>query len=765
LSTKTVTESKLGKSRRDKLREKLKEFEKVKNSESASEIKSLLREQQTKSNLSDAVSLLNENISENKELSEKIDYLMNLLLDAADSMSEDTDTTELIEAVARSQVEVLERLGKLDNSVGSSSADTVRAIDKKLDKMITFLESEGEGIEKIASEVEEFKGILNFDKLDSEMASIKESIAKTHEEISSVEKALFEESDSGEHLAKMDALRRTVSGLDSKLESIDTELKGIIPSIYKTESLQGDLVEVKLKLDDLDSKMSENIGEIEAGVSNELKKFENELGLLSGQIKKSGISVEKFDVLKTQVSALLDRFSSFSKQVKSRDDLSKMFAYEIEELETHFDKLESKMNGVEDNIFLKLKPLSAQGRDSGDSRDIKKALDELSKELHATEQAVKSNKDLAVYFDSQVNTIKKELGSVSRDLSAMKRDSPSKGVEALSKNVSMVLGKLKDIEADVYHGQLSSGELKSRLESIESGFKSFESSEDTRVARIAGHLKEVEKRFSEMESHLGSSKAVVSKHDLDEARKAVRSLKNQISTVGAGSKTGKHIDDAKLKLRKEQVSLESGSTKVSTGFADSLSSLKAQLLGVRKQAVEAKSVKANVSRQLDEIKDSIKSVEKASHPEIIGKSKPQIEKMLAKIDGNKKKLSGSEAGRIASHVLRVEEKAEKVKKHFEEKKSSSHLKEAEASIKKADSSAKFGGVSEKEYNRVYSMIKALKSGDVCSVKKIASSANVSVPVAKKAVRSIVGRKDVLAKIEKDSFFHKLAGKQMNIKRL
>ncbi|MCK4884179.1 MAG: hypothetical protein KAS30_04880, partial [Candidatus Diapherotrites archaeon] len=292
MTTKTVTESKTGKSRRDKLREKLKEFEKIKNSESASEIKSLLREQETKSNLTEAVSLLNENIAENKELSEKIDYLMNLLLDAADSMGEDGDTTELIEAIARSQVEVLERIGKVDNAIGSSSEDMAEAVDKKLDKIIVYLESENKGIEKLASEVEEFKGLLNFDKLDSEMTTIKDSILKIQGEMDSVENALIEETESGEHLAKMDALRRTVTELDSKLESINTELKGIIPSIYKTESLQGDLVIVKTKLEDLDSKLFENIGEVEANVSNELNKFGKELNLVSNQLKKSNGSVE-----------------------------------------------------------------------------------------------------------------------------------------------------------------------------------------------------------------------------------------------------------------------------------------------------------------------------------------------------------------------------------------------------------------------------------------------------------------------------------------
>ncbi|MCK4883338.1 MAG: hypothetical protein KAS30_00575, partial [Candidatus Diapherotrites archaeon] len=469
--------------------------------------------------------------------------------------------------------------------------------------------------------------------------------------------------------------------------------------------------------------------------------------------------------LKIQINTLFTKFSSFSNQVKNRNDLSEMFAYEIKELETHFDKLESKMNDVEDDVLTGLKTQSTQGGDPSASEDIKKALEDLTKELHTTEQAVKSNKDLAVYFDSQVKTIKTELGGVSKDLSNMKKDSNSKGIDALSKNVLNVLGKIKDIEADIYHGQLSSNELKSRLESIDAGFKLFESTEDSRVLKIADRLKEVEKKFIEMESHMGSSKAVVSKHDLEEARKAVRNLKSQISNVKVNSNASKHLNDAKLNLKKEQLSLKAGSTKVSTGFGDSLSGLKAQLLGVKQQAHDAKSAKASVSIQLNELKDSVKSVEKSAHPEIVNKSKPQIERILAKIDNNKKEVLSDKTDKVASHVSKVEEKADGVKKHLEEKKNVSQLKKAELSVKKADPKAKFGGVTEKEYNKVYTAIKDLESGKESSSRKIATLASVSVSSTKKAIRSIVGRKDVLAKIQNDSFFHKLTGKEMIIKRL
>lgn len=275
---------------------------------------------------------------QNRRLAERVDYLLQMLAEAAEGTAEE-DMEKMLTTIAQAQVSVLEQIGKVSEikpeELGKVQEEAFRVLASKLDE--------------IRNSISALPYSQQMDVLKNDMESISS-------ELKAVESAV--KASPQQAAATVTLLKEDLASLRGKLEQISSDIRQVGPGV-ETVRLKQDEIAVALaavssigaKLSSLESKLGElSKTATPAGVAEKLGSIEAEIRKLAAAplgTEQLGTVSAGLESLKAELSSLGSRESqSIREKIASLDEKLSLIAQAGEKLSA----IEAKLSAVEETL-------------------------------------------------------------------------------------------------------------------------------------------------------------------------------------------------------------------------------------------------------------------------------------------------------------------------------------------------------------------------------------------------------------------------------
>ncbi|MCD6522253.1 MAG: hypothetical protein J7K68_00750 [Candidatus Diapherotrites archaeon] len=328
--------------------------------------------------------LLRQNIEQSRKLMDKFDYLLDTLISSMEEV-ESENIDELIRTLAKTQVHMIDVLGSIRSAVEESK--TTEAKKEELERL-------------------------------------KEEQAAQYAELSKKINALMEKIETPSYLGELDAIRVSISSLDSELKKLKNKIGegtpsggGVSPD--EIESLKNRLAALEERLSALVSTM-DKIGthmNMISATTAQIANMKKELERLSSTVSIQGEQLLAETDKRTQ--QIESEIAALSASVKALSDLEAKLNEANKRFE-RLDKLLSKMPQTSNTseiadikrVVSEIKEQLSKTHSAEAIESLKRRIDEMNKSLNEIKKKVDSSK---------INELEKTLVRLEKEISELKK--------------------------------------------------------------------------------------------------------------------------------------------------------------------------------------------------------------------------------------------------------------------------------------------------------------------------------------------------------
>jgi DNA repair exonuclease SbcCD ATPase subunit len=478
-------------------------------------------------------------LRQNRRLAERLDHVMAVIMEAAQSAPDDT-IMKTLAALTKSQVEVLELLAGLQERV--EDVETVKLAElKKL-----HAESD-EKLKSLADTISKMPFAQQIDVLKKETDSIVEEM-KTIEALVTTEIPDVLKYD-------LQVIKTDAASLGEKITSIESELRKVEEDEGKLLPQIQSLADLKKKTEDIERKLS-GIEETDKGFvsfGSELKSIRQEIGSVSEEVKtvekrlESGgpekVVTAVLD-LKNYVEVLGSRLDSVSSELgkveRGEEEMGPHVAL-IDNLQSRIGELSAKLAGLEKIVLEKEMGLGTEDRQK--LSEVHEKLRSLDDEMSKVEKWIET---YPIGDAQQISFIRQRFDNLSQELDSLKQgpaqsalkeelDAMKEQLASLEKTFSeqgIDHEKRREAELTLITTKLKS--MEDEIKSLESGGafeKSFSDIRD-RTQKVADQMEDLEKKLAERETgeEAGIKKSYLADltHELSALREKLESVESAV---------------------------------------------------------------------------------------------------------------------------------------------------------------------------------------------------------------------------------------------
>lgn len=507
-------------------------------------------------------------LRQNKKVADKVDYLMDTLIEASQSEGEGTVEKSLA-ALSTSQLELMKQIDVLRQKV--ENAETVKQLMKAQQDSITVIGKKLADLSAAVSSLPYSQQIeavkKEIDSLNTEVKSLESSVLKAPEQVASslalvkndveelkskldsisseISKVEKDDAELTTKMAVIDAISTKIQSVESKIESFEELIKSGAPQreeffkqeIEKIEADLGAIEELKKRVDEI-TNMNVQERDRTLEIMGSLKTLEDDVSKLmksietypSDEVKDADFLKEKFNEISAQILSL--------KQDEAKEPLKEQTAElkkQIDEISSRvgegadFKKKEQELEGIAE----KLKQLEGDVRSAKENPELRKEFEE----LHAGIDAVTSKLESSGKAAEEIRSVEKRVKNIEAFLSESKIAAPSE-IDEIERHVSEARASVEEAKQPVSSQRVSN--LNYLIDEIELPEISAENT-----------LPEAKRKLEEASSLAGGKE----KKKLEEIAERVE---------GASKKSEKHEKDALLaKLKAKEMETEAKSLEIS----------------------------------------------------------------------------------------------------------------------------------------------------------------------------------------------------------
>ncbi|NYZ80181.1 hypothetical protein H0N95_02935 [Candidatus Micrarchaeota archaeon] len=418
-------------------------------------------------------------LRQNKKVADKVDYLMDTLIEASQSEGEGT-VEKSLSALSTSQLELMKQIDVLRQKV--ENAETVKQLMKAQQESIAVLDKKlvdlGAAVSSLpySQQIEAVK--KEIDGLNAEVKSLETSVLKAPEQVTS----------------SLELVKADVGELKSKLDSISSEISNVEKDETELNTKMAVIDAVNLKIQSVESKIEtfeelirsgepqreeffkQEIAKIEADLSaiDELKKKVDEITNMNAQERDKAIEIMnelkklEDDVAKlvrtmetypndeiNDASFLKEKFNEISAQVLSlkQDDVREPLKEQTAELKKQIDEIASRVGEGTDfkkkeqaltELSDKLKQLESDVRSAKENPELQNEFKSFHEEIDALSEKLKSSEKAT----SEIRSVEKRVKNIESFLTDTKIAAPSE-IDEMTRHVSEARSAVKEAKQPV----------------------------------------------------------------------------------------------------------------------------------------------------------------------------------------------------------------------------------------------------------------------------------------------------------------------------
>jgi len=666
---------------------------------------------------------------ESRQLLRKVDTLVELLLEAAESEDEEEEKQTLMNIVKelqelREQLKGISDLRHILDGISETQKDLMEKINeleasltRGMDVHFSDLSQDIERLKELIPVMDDLRDYIKRqmeekDWLEKEMALLEKEITALSDafnafqklvkgDIEERKKAMEDINKRAEDIiARIMQLRATlpeeeskrISALEGRLvgliESVNTLLQAIKSEEENHRKLVESLVEqVKTQLETLTERVEElehNVDVIGkediSGVKEELGKLEERVTSLVSLLQKNGEAMKKHssDVAEIlmNVHQLMEKLENVEKVVNSRLSI-------IAEKLSVFENVDARLRELEAAIAEMRKEMPA----SSETKEIKKTLSVVHAEI-STILDVLQRYDVLGELDSLREEIKKALDALSKGV--MSKEETSAKLEEINRRVS---------------------EIEQLLNSLG-------------IENTKGRLEEISKKLDAVQKSLGKASAVLTEEDLRSIVREVEELRAKIRLL---RDAGVYTELEKIAKNLAKINAKA------LNVVPTPSSVKEDVKKVRASAELAADVAKEKGKALKEIKKGVQELGKK------GGNKTAAHLVLKRVERLDRTIKAMQA--IEKLSRDVEKKLGKIEKTVDKK----HLR---AVVGDVDADAAATRV-------VAKFIRRMRPGERVDLETLGKKTGISESLLKRVVYAMARSGEFGIKVRRPYFFGKL----------
>jgi len=397
-------------------------------------------------------------VTQNKRLSDKVDYLLSILMEASSDLSDDVFNKTLA-AMAKSQVDMVDQLAEIKEKALSGEVKTA-----ELEKLGQETDQK---LKTISDAISQLSYAKQLEDLKSNVSMLSADIQRLEKAVSSETPAIRGNIDSLK--AELDELKEKVSGIDSfrgDIKGVENQLAGLEETLSKKEK------QVSAELSSADKETLQELSQKIFALDSELKKMEkaiesypaSEAQEITGVKEKLGEIEAALNALKesphqenlsSELESIRAKINSMEKMFREKQlDMERKREAEMQvitdllkkieaDLETAGGQQATQLSQILSDLSEKTKVMADMFQKMGSSdapryfNDLKGEIVSLSSRLARIENYVKQEK-VADY--SHISDVQTEIRAIRRELESMR------GMEIKPQVISKVRENIRDIE-------------------------------------------------------------------------------------------------------------------------------------------------------------------------------------------------------------------------------------------------------------------------------------------------------------------------------
>lgn len=226
---------------------------------------------------------------QNRRLAERVDYLLQMLAEAAESTAEE-DMEKMLTTIAQAQVSVLEQIGKVSEV-----------------KPEGITKAQEEAFRVLADKLDQLRNAISTLPYSQQMDVLKNDMASISSEIKTLESAVTKSPE--QVAATVSLLKEDLAGLRGRLEQISADVKSVKPGMDEVAVMARQITPALNKVSGIEEKLASleaKLGEIPAATVSQIAQ---KLDSIEAEIRKISLaapsgSVEQAAELKAALDSL-----------------------------------------------------------------------------------------------------------------------------------------------------------------------------------------------------------------------------------------------------------------------------------------------------------------------------------------------------------------------------------------------------------------------------------------------------------------------------
>ncbi|MFH0987068.1 MAG: hypothetical protein V1911_03405, partial [Candidatus Micrarchaeota archaeon] len=381
-------------------------------------------------------------LRQNKKLADKVDYLMDALIEASEEQG-DEEIEGTLKSLAKSQIQIMEEIDYLKKQLKDQESFGKISSDQK------------DSISETQKKMSELQATLEKMPHDAQISSLKQEVNDLEHEIQTMEALVTttapEEITNSLNLIRndMDQLNGSISKLAVKVEKIGKDEE----NIEKTLSSKTNIDTLQLKLGSLESKLDAvshliSTGKIarETDIKGKISEIEEDAAGLEKIRKHIDLASSLDAAEKEKMVDVMKELSEIEAEVRKISEWTKR--YPISDMQK-FNYMKEKFARIEESIT-SFKRQSTRALLVQQMADVREMIHELEDRL-ASEGA-----DIGGRNEKQLATIIALLDSIDRKVSVVEKDGEmEKLLSDLHKNCNELGGKMSGRGAEKHIDKIS----------------------------------------------------------------------------------------------------------------------------------------------------------------------------------------------------------------------------------------------------------------------------------------------------------------------
>jgi len=376
-------------------------------------------------------------LTQNKRLAEKVDYLLSILVEASQDMSDDVFDKTLA-AMGQAQVDMIDQLTKIreKSEEGEAKTEELEKLYKITEEKLTSisdtlsqlsfakqLEDLKSNVTTLSSDVQKLEGAIttatpalkeNINNLRLELTEMKQQVTdmglfgseikEIETELSDIEKMLTKkEAGSVAELSQLD--KEALQDLSKKMYALETEVKKMEKAIESYPSSEAqDITSIKQKLEEIDIIVNASGGP-QQGVSKELEGLRAKISQMENLFEQKELDMEnRREAEMKLITELLQKIET---------DLEKTSGQQATQLSQVLSELNDKTKELAENVT----QMSSQNALPRYMEDFKSEVTGMTSRLDRIEGYVKTEK-VADY--SHIADVQTEIRAIRKELESMR---------------------------------------------------------------------------------------------------------------------------------------------------------------------------------------------------------------------------------------------------------------------------------------------------------------------------------------------------------